>query len=163
MHFRNIEYISTASKLPLTHAPFDIGKWWLIGSSWRDNMVGTESKHSTSSSEGAKNTSATESLVKLARQQGMNTDVRRSVFVVLMSSEVSILLRCLSVTSSAIRYQMLNPGLYIYKDYIDAFERLLKLNLTEVQEREIARVILHCAGNVSTPVSPGHFICVCTP
>ncbi|RUS18583.1 hypothetical protein BC937DRAFT_88599 [Endogone sp. FLAS-F59071] len=98
------------------------GKWWLVGSSWRDNMVGTESKHSTSSSEGIKNTSATEALVKLARQQGMNTDVRRSIFVVLMSSE----------------------------DYIDAFERLLKLNLTEVQEREIARVILHCAGNEKT-------------
>ena len=28
------------------------------------------------------------SLLKLARKQGMNTDVRRSIFVVLMSSEV---------------------------------------------------------------------------
>ncbi len=30
-----------------------------------------------------------EALVKLARKQGMNTDVRRSVFVIMMSSEVS--------------------------------------------------------------------------
>ena len=30
-------------------------------------------------------------LLKLAKKQGMNTDVRRSVFVVLMSSDVCIL------------------------------------------------------------------------
>ena len=30
------------------------------------------------------------SLLKLARKQGMNTDVRRSIFVVLMSSEVRV-------------------------------------------------------------------------
>ena len=30
-----------------------------------------------------------EGLLKLAREQGMNTDVRRSVFVILMTSEVS--------------------------------------------------------------------------
>jgi len=58
-------------------------------------------------------------LVKLARKQGMNTDVRRSIFVVLMSSD----------------------------DYIDACERLGQLGLTELQQREIIRVILHCCGN----------------
>ena len=51
----------------------------------------------------------------------MNTDIRRSIFVVLMSSE----------------------------DYVDACERLGQLNLTEVQQREIVRVLLHCCGNVS--------------
>ena len=35
------------------------------------------------------------------------------------------------------------------EDYVDAFERLIKLNLKDVQEREIPRVILHCCGNVS--------------
>jgi len=32
-------------------------------------------------------------------------------------------------------------------DYVDACERLSQLNLTEVQQREIVRVILHCCGN----------------
>ena len=50
----------------------------------------------------------------------MNTDIRRSIFVVLMSSD----------------------------DYVDACERLGQLNLTEVQQREIVRVLLHCCGNV---------------
>ena len=45
--------------------------------------------------------SASESLLALARKQKMNTDVRRSIFVVLLSSE----------------------------DYVDAFERLMKLKL----------------------------------
>lgn len=34
------------------------------------------------------------------------------------------------------------------KDYVDACERLSQLKLTEVQQREIVRVILHCCGNV---------------
>jgi len=32
-------------------------------------------------------------------------------------------------------------------DYVDACERLAQLNLTEIQRREIVRVILHCCGN----------------
>jgi hypothetical protein len=34
---------------------------------------------------------ASERLLQLARAQGMNTDIRRSVFVVLMSSDVGVL------------------------------------------------------------------------
>jgi nucleolar MIF4G domain-containing protein 1 len=37
---------------------------------------------------------------------------------------------------------------YLLQDYVDACERLSQLNLTEVQQREIIRVILHCCGNV---------------
>ena len=48
----------------------------------------------------------------------MNTDVRRAVFVVLMSSH----------------------------DYLDAFDRWLKLNLAKSQDREAVRVLLHCCG-----------------
>lgn len=33
------------------------------------------------------------------------------------------------------------------QDYIDAVDRLLSLNLTEVQQREVVRVILHCLGS----------------
>eukprot|EP00232_Nephroselmis_pyriformis_P028278 CAMPEP_0182860634 /NCGR_PEP_ID=MMETSP0034_2-20130328/5026_1 /TAXON_ID=156128 /ORGANISM="Nephroselmis pyriformis, Strain CCMP717" /LENGTH=210 /DNA_ID=CAMNT_0024992455 /DNA_START=348 /DNA_END=980 /DNA_ORIENTATION=- len=46
----------------------------------------------------------------------MNTDVRRAVFCVVMGSE----------------------------DYLDAFEKLLRLGLKGAQEREIIRVIMHC-------------------
>ncbi|KAF9118783.1 suppressor of glycerol defect [Mortierella sp. 14UC] len=96
------------------------GKWWLVGSSWKNNMVGEEnSRRSTSTTTADDMLEAEDELVKLARKNKMNTDVRRSIFVVLMSSE----------------------------DYIDAFERLIKLNLKEVQQREIIRVLLHCAGN----------------
>ncbi|KAF9919027.1 suppressor of glycerol defect [Linnemannia zychae] len=96
------------------------GKWWLVGSSWKNNMVGEESsRKSTSSTTADDMLEAEDELLKLARKNKMNTDVRRSIFVVLMSSE----------------------------DYIDAFERLIKLSLKEVQQREIVRVLLHCAGN----------------
>ena len=33
-------------------------------------------------------------------------------------------------------------------DYMEAFDRLLQLNLQSVQEREIIRIILVCAGRV---------------
>src|ERR1700733_9545217 len=36
----------------------------------------------------------------------------------------------------------------IFQDYVDACERLSQLNLTEIQQREIIRVLLHCCGNV---------------
>ncbi|RIB13752.1 hypothetical protein C2G38_2144385 [Gigaspora rosea] len=91
-------------------------KWWLVGSSWTANMTDNQSKFI------ARNPAVSEVLLNLAKQQKMNTDVRRSIFVVLMSSE----------------------------DYIDAFERLLKLGLKEVQAREIPRVLLHCCGNENT-------------
>ncbi|KAF9331399.1 suppressor of glycerol defect [Podila minutissima] len=96
------------------------GKWWLVGSSWKNNMVGEENTRTSLSTSTADDMiEAEDELLKLARKNKMNTDVRRSIFVVLMSSE----------------------------DYIDAFERLIKLNLKEVQQREIVRVLLHCAGN----------------
>ncbi|KAI8605574.1 hypothetical protein EDD21DRAFT_316239 [Dissophora ornata] len=96
------------------------GKWWLVGSSWKNNMVGEDStRKSLSTSTADDMLEAEDELLKLARKNKMNTDVRRSIFVVLMSSE----------------------------DYIDAFERLIKLNLKEVQQREIVRVLLHCSGN----------------
>jgi nucleolar MIF4G domain-containing protein 1 len=65
------------------------GKWWLVGAAWTgDPLVERQ--------EGSKRASATQdddvvenALVKLAKKQGNNTDIRRSIFVVLMSSDVS--------------------------------------------------------------------------
>lgn len=68
------------------------GKWWLVGSSWKDNLVGTESKYASSKvpEDLKKDQSLQETLLKLARKQGMNTDIRRTIFVTIMSSEVSL-------------------------------------------------------------------------
>lgn len=57
-----------------------------------------------------------EKLLELARAQRMNTDTRRNIFCIIMSAE----------------------------DYMDAFEKLLRLGLKNQQEREIIHVLLHC-------------------
>ncbi|KAF8529830.1 hypothetical protein JB92DRAFT_2782635 [Gautieria morchelliformis] len=102
------------------HSSAKKGKWWLVGSAWGgDPLLDRtlmEDKRSISTDPSVQ---ASDSLLQLARKQGMNTDVRRGIFVVLMSSD----------------------------DYVDSYERLSQLNLTEVQQREIVRVILHCLGN----------------
>lgn len=65
------------------------GKWWLVGAAWGgdplvDQHRDTAAKQNEVNAEDINDTV----LVKLARKQGMNTDVRRSIFVVLMSSDV---------------------------------------------------------------------------
>ncbi|XP_020576138.1 nucleolar MIF4G domain-containing protein 1 isoform X2 [Phalaenopsis equestris] len=55
-------------------------------------------------------------LVQLAASQRMNTDVRRAIFCIIMSGE----------------------------DYLDAFEKILRLDLSGKQDREIMRVLLDC-------------------
>ncbi|CAA7394752.1 unnamed protein product [Spirodela intermedia] len=55
-------------------------------------------------------------LVQLAAAQRMNTDVRRAIFCIIMSGE----------------------------DYIDAFEKILRLDLSGKQDREIMRVLVEC-------------------
>jgi nucleolar MIF4G domain-containing protein 1 len=56
-------------------------------------------------------------LHRLARAQGMNTDVRRAIFVAILSSV----------------------------DHMEAHLRVLKLNLKKKQMLEVPRVIIHCA------------------
>ncbi|KAJ2511054.1 suppressor of glycerol defect [Coemansia sp. RSA 1939] len=98
------------------------GKWWLVGASWVGNQYTGKSSGSKDSQTADKSNSATSSemerLLQAARDQHMNTDIRRSIFVTLLSSD----------------------------DYADAFERLLKLNLKKTQTREVVRVLLHCCG-----------------
>ncbi|KAG5438310.1 hypothetical protein PCANB_002798 [Pneumocystis canis] len=55
----------------------------------------------------------------LAQSQRMNTDIRKSIFITIMTAE----------------------------DFVDAFEKLLKLGLKKVQKLEIPKVLLHCCGN----------------
>ncbi|CAG8736071.1 15565_t:CDS:2, partial [Acaulospora morrowiae] len=64
------------------------GKWWIVGASWTANMIDHPSTSATPKTE--KNEVASDALLNLAKQQKMNTEVRRSIFVVLMSSEEKI-------------------------------------------------------------------------
>lgn len=102
------------------------GKWWLVGASWGGNTVDSETNselgvrlapHAQDHDIGGIE-SATSDLVQLAREQRMNTDVRRAIFVTIMSAS----------------------------DYLDAHLRLMNLKLKKVQELEIPKVIIHCSG-----------------
>ncbi|XP_065852430.1 uncharacterized protein [Euphorbia lathyris] len=55
-------------------------------------------------------------MLQLAASQRMNTDTRKAIFCILMSAE----------------------------DYVDAFEKLLRLDLPGKQDRDIMRVLLEC-------------------
>ncbi|KAK8866155.1 hypothetical protein IAR55_001306 [Kwoniella newhampshirensis] len=106
------------------------GKWWLVGAGWSGNPLveretqaqqqstGAATQHKKKGKADEVEIDDEEALLDLARKQGMNTDVRRGVFVVLMTSE----------------------------DYVHACERMSMLKLTEIQQREFVRVTLHCCG-----------------
>ncbi|KAJ2355347.1 suppressor of glycerol defect [Coemansia erecta] len=97
------------------------GKWWLVGASWVGNQYTGDSDGPALALQKAQADSGNEEmerLLRMAREQHMNTDIRRSIFVTLLSSD----------------------------DYTDAFERLLKLDLKKTQAREMMRVVLHCSG-----------------
>lgn len=65
------------------------GKWWLVGAAWAgDPLVDHQQETSKHGGADVTDNSVSTSLQKLARKQGMNTDIRRSIFVVLMSSDV---------------------------------------------------------------------------
>lgn len=101
------------------------GKWWLVGASWRnetgeDTTIGedTETVRRTSKLEDDEDDEEVD-LVQLAKEHRMNTDIRRAIFVSIMSAS----------------------------DFKDAQVRLNKLNLKRSQEVEIPRVIVYCAGS----------------
>ena len=112
------------------------GKWWLVGASWKEAQRGERKSENGNNVRGADETpdapnrkddigryedgkgdDANLDLVQLAREQLMITDVRRSIFVAIMSAS----------------------------DYRDAHIRLMKLKLKRVQEAEVPKVLLHCA------------------
>lgn len=113
------------------------GKWWLVGASWagRDGAPGKQAKMEGADG-GAEedededededaNSITLESdgevvpdLHELAREQNMNTDVRRSIFIAIMSAS----------------------------DYEDAYRRVTKLRLGKHRQKEVAYVVMQCAG-----------------
>ncbi|XP_016135480.1 nucleolar MIF4G domain-containing protein 1 [Sinocyclocheilus grahami] len=92
-----------------------VGRWWIVGSSWSGAPMIDDhgNKTTTPSTKGEQYSSK---MLELAHKQRMNTDIRRNIFCVLMSSE----------------------------DYLDAFEKLLRLGLKDQQEREIVHVLMDC-------------------
>lgn len=101
------------------------GKWWLVGASWNEGDQAhdkTENKPGISSTTILADTldddfdDAEVDLGQLAKTHRMNTDVRRSIFVAIMSAT----------------------------DFRDAHVRLNKLRLKRNQEGEIPRVLIHC-------------------
>lgn len=103
------------------------GKWWLVGASWKGNMANAPEELPEANNEKSQSTSETIRLdddllddipdwSEIARQQRMNTDIRRAIFISIMSAQ----------------------------DYMDAFTKLEKLNLKKKQTLEISRVLLHC-------------------
>ncbi|RAL06106.1 MIF4G domain-containing protein [Aspergillus ibericus CBS 121593] len=98
------------------------GKWWLVGASWREDPLESARKELTNLPTNNAQPDASDSedepdLASIAKAHRMNTDVRRSIFVAIMSAT----------------------------DYQDAHVRLLKLRLKRAQEFEIPRVLTHCA------------------
>lgn len=127
---------TTKSTEPLRISLADIrdsekkGKWWLVGASYHDSaklVNGTSSGSTTKSRQEdldagyETDTPGKVSSSKLAKAQGMNTDVRRAIFMSILDAS----------------------------DIQDAHMRLLKLHLKNKQQLEIPRVLLHCASTES--------------
>lgn len=102
------------------------GKWWLVGASYKDEgrdqledvPIKLSAKPAMTVSELSITDETSTDFIHLAREQRMNTDVRRSIFIAIMSAT----------------------------DYKDAHVRLQKLCLKKAQELEIPKVLIHCAG-----------------
>ncbi|XP_037591874.1 nucleolar MIF4G domain-containing protein 1 [Cebus imitator] len=90
------------------------GRWWIVGSAWSGAPMIDNSQHTHLQKQPAGTVSS--KILELARKQRMNTDIRRNIFCTIMTSE----------------------------DFLDAFEKLLKLGLKDQQEREIIHVLMDC-------------------
>lgn len=92
-----------------------VGKWWLVGAAWKGSDQ--QEKEDLQVNEPADMDLSEPNWLELAKAQRMNTDVRRAVFISIMSAE----------------------------DYMDAITKLDKLGLKKAQQKEIPRILVHCA------------------
>ncbi|KAF7475246.1 hypothetical protein GHT09_013935 [Marmota monax] len=90
------------------------GRWWIVGSAWSGTPMIDNSHHALQQKPPTGTISS--KMLDLARKQRMNTDIRRNIFCTMMTSE----------------------------DFLDAFEKLLKLGLKDQQEREVVHVLMDC-------------------
>jgi nucleolar MIF4G domain-containing protein 1 len=99
------------------------GKWWLVGASWKGTADGNgvapdDDRERLSPRDAGLADPEETDLLTLAREYRMNTSIRRSIFIAIMSAS----------------------------DFQDAYLRLLKLRLKRSQEPEIPKVLMRCAG-----------------
>ena len=102
------------------------GRWWVVGGTWVGNQHGSdrgrrdkEEQEETSIEPDELLNSNNLYLKKLAAKQRMNTDLRRSIFFIIMGSD----------------------------DCQDALEKLVRGALLKGKsEREVIRVLVHCCG-----------------
>lgn len=101
------------------------GKWWLVGASWagrEEAETETNKNDEVKGDQPRKKVAVVDAesadILQIARDQRMNTDIRRAIFVTILSAS----------------------------DYQDACQRLRSLKLKRVQELEIPKVLLHCSG-----------------
>ncbi|EDW78805.1 uncharacterized protein Dwil_GK12640 [Drosophila willistoni] len=122
---KNDHYVTTLNiKLEDLLKADKVGKWWIIGSAWTNDLNGASSQdhnEKRDKKEEKSNSGFTEQLLDLAKRQQMNTAERRQIFCLIMSAA----------------------------DYVDAFEKILHLSLKD--QRSVAYVILHCALNERRP------------
>lgn len=99
-----------------------VGKWWIVGSAWTGNIneMAAAKKIADFGESTSKTQKFSEKLLKLAKQQKMNTEERRNIFCIIMSAA----------------------------DYVDAFEKILHLAVKD--QRSIAYVTIHCCLNEKT-------------
>ncbi|KAI3706156.1 hypothetical protein L1987_76414 [Smallanthus sonchifolius] len=90
------------------------GQWWLSGEMMSSATNSNNVQNFAKKMD--KESSEAQKMLQLAAGQKMNTDARRAIFCIIMSGE----------------------------DYIDAFEKLLRLDLQGKQDREIMRVLVEC-------------------
>ena len=90
------------------------GRWWIVGSAFTGNLLGAETEMEDKS--GPRQEEFSTKLLELARKMRMNTDTRRRIFCLLMSSE----------------------------DYLDCSEKLVKLGTKNQTEREVVFVVTDC-------------------
>ncbi|XP_068604131.1 nucleolar MIF4G domain-containing protein 1 [Brachionichthys hirsutus] len=93
-----------------------VGRWWIVGSCWSGAPMIREQQGSSEPKQSAAEGQFSAKVLEQARKQRMNTEVRRNIFCVIMTSE----------------------------DYMDAFENLLRMGLKDKQEREIVHVLMDC-------------------
>ncbi|XP_076439611.1 nucleolar MIF4G domain-containing protein 1-like [Babylonia areolata] len=102
----------------------DKGRWWIVGSAWEGRLeADTSNSKATTKGLGTSVVGAvSEKLVHLAKKLRINSDVRRSIFYILMSSE----------------------------DYEDAFQKVLQLGLKGKQQQEMVVVAVLCCRQESS-------------
>lgn len=104
------------------------GKWWLVGSAWKGLDSTEEKVNGVVTAEDNINDAmdieeddflddTDVNWLELAKQYRMNTDIRRAIFISIMSAQ----------------------------DFMDAFMKLEKLNLKKAQKKEIPNILMHCA------------------